>query len=158
MEELQEFNPDELSQLHNYINMPLVIIGIISLILLIVVLLLSRKGSKKNKEISKKEMQYYIDNAFTWAEPKRTLSFNFSCNDGQHIRCSRGNKVVEFDIPIGRQTIICPAMVSEWFEGRNYNKREEDNLLEDLKFYLEENRFAKEVIIVEDDEFFTEDD
>lgn len=131
---------------------PIAIYSIIGVLLLIILFLICRKTSKKNKELSRKEMTYYLDNVFNWAEPKKTLSGHITCY-GDIINYSRGNRKAEFKIIVMPETFIAPCVIQNWFNGRNYNKREEDTILNDIKMYLEDNRYAKTVTILSDEEY-----
>lgn len=131
---------------------PIAIYSIIGIILLIVLFIFLRKISKKNKELSKREMTYYIDNAFNWTSSKEKPSGNIYCN-GNSLRYSRGNRSTEFNIIISKDTFIAPCLIQDWFIGRNYNRREEEAILNDIKTYLEDNRYAKTVTIISDEEY-----
>lgn len=145
---------NELSELLGTIKGPVAVYSVIGIFLLIFLFMFLRKEGKKSKELSRREMTYYLDNAFNWAETPKKLSGNIVYN-GNLVLYSRGNRTSEFKIFVEPETIIAPCMIKEWFSGRNYNRREEETILNDIKFFLEENKYANSVLIISDKEYNT---
>lgn len=145
-------NIDELSEVLSTIKGPVAVYSVIGIFLLIFLFMFLRKEGKKSKELSRREMTYYLDNAFNWAEAPKKFSGNIIYN-GDSVSYSRGNRTSEFKIFVEPETVIAPCMIKEWFFGRNYSKREEDTILNDIKLFLEENRYANSVLIISDKEY-----
>lgn len=143
---------NELGEVLNSIKGPVAIYSTVGIFLLILLFVFLKKEGKKSKELSRKEMTYYLDNAFSWAEAPKKLSGNIVYN-GNSVYYSRGTRTSEFKILVEAETILAPCMIREWFSGRNYSKREEETILNDLKLFLEENRYANSVSIVSDKEY-----
>lgn len=125
--------------------------GIIFLLLLVGIVLSMTKGRNKNKAIRRNEINYYKENAFNWVNPVPSHSGNVSYYNGD-LYYSRGNKSIKVETNIERTTVLTSESVSAWFEGRNYNYREEQAILNDIKNYLINNKICKNVIIEETSE------
>lgn len=132
----------------------LIIFGIILIVFLAAFSHTMKKRSVKSKERLHQELSEYmkIGQVDTY-KPSGLISVSYNS-----VTYTRGNRGAVFDIPIEKDTVLAPFMVDEWFEGRNYNGREANVIIEDIKRYLLENKICKTVTIVSDEEYDTEDE
>ena len=114
------------------------------------------KDKKKRREKTRKELQFYSDHFNNVFSPSSSKSGNVSVV-GNDIYYSRGPKRIKVKAEIQRVTILTPDSIGEWFEGRNYNMSEEENILDDIKIYLLENKLCRKVEISFDEEEFDEE-
>lgn len=125
-----------------------------AIILLIVILLFAfsfKKSSKKNKEYLHNELNDYLNGVNTWLggntyHPSGNISYN-----GRWLTYSRGNRSININIKIEKETTLTPSMIEEWFKDKNYNMNEENDILNDIKNYLIQNGICKKVIISDDE-------
>lgn len=127
----------------------LLLFGIIFIVFIVAFSHTMKKRSARNKERLHQEISEYmkVGQVDTY-KPSGLISV--SCDS---VTYTRGNRGVVFDIPIEKDTVLAPFMVDEWFEGRNYNGREANTIIEDIKRYLLENKICKTVTIVSDEEY-----
>lgn len=142
---------DMLSVIGDKPGLTLGIYAAVGIAVIIFFVLYFKKSRDKNREATRKELQYYADNAFTWVNNNTSKSGSVTIS-GDSLYYSRGPKSIKVDVYIQKNTVLTPASVGKWFENRNYNQREENAILNDIKTYLVENRICKTVEIKEDSE------
>lgn len=119
----------------------------IALILLIIVIILNCRVIKKRKIKNKYRLQNEINDYLSIGQKQ---TYRYSGNvaiTSSGISYSRGNKRILFDIPISDETVLNYGMIQKWFENRNYNAREADYILEDIRHFLIENKYCTSAII-----------
>lgn len=127
----------------------LLLFGVIFIVFIVVFFHTAKKRSAKSKERLHREISEYmkIGQVDTY-KPSGLISVSYNS-----VTYTRGNRGAVFDIPIEKDTVLAPFMVDEWFEGRNYNGREANIIIEDIKRYLLENKICKTVTVVSDEEY-----
>ena len=133
-----------------------IILIVVTLTLIIPLFLSIKKTNKKNRDITRKEIQGYYEDFVARNEtyvPSGIVSYS-----NNNLIYSRGEKSITIKIPIEKITYICPDLISEWFENRNYSEKEETRILKDIQRYLTENRICKQVYIISDEAYYENED
>ena len=147
------------SEFANGLNIPIthIIIALVAILIIGAVFFLINKKHKYNKKDTlKEEISLYKNQIGNYFEPENRIAGNISIINNK-IKFSRGNRSVLFDIPIERITYISPDKIAPWFEGRNYNYKEEQIIISNIKTYLLNNKICAKVIIKENEDIFDSD-
>ena len=147
---------DQVLQLLSQNKGTLILYALIFIAVIVIFAFIFSKDKKKRREKTKKELQFYSDHFNNIFSGPSSKSGNVYVA-GNEIYYSRGPKQIKVKADIQRITVLTPDSVAEWFVGRNYNMSEEENILNDIKTYLLENRLCRKVEISFDEEVFNKE-
>ena len=152
--ESNEINAEMVTEAISQNKWVIIICLILMLVFFVLFIISMKKHSRKSRERLHNELQDYFN--YEHQEPynyggRVSVSYN-------NVTYTRGNRSAVFEIPIEKETILAPCLVDAWFENRNYNGREANNILNDIKNYLLENKICKKVLIVDDNEYLENND